>query len=808
MSELGAPLSFTLLLEKCQRIVIPQIQRDYAQGRDKESDVRNAFLSALQGALGKLADDPSLPLNLDFIYGSMEGRDGQSFLPLDGQQRLTTLFLLHWYLAWRDGKLTEFRAALWEQNHARFSYGVRPSSTEFFDALVQFMPTVAPEQVPSVRRLLEDQSWYFLYWRLDPTIQSALTMLDAMHERFHQSTGLYGRLVDRDQPAVTFQLLQLEHFGLSDDLYIKMNARGKPLTPFETFKARFEELLTTLYSTERRTIDGTEFPVPQFFELRMDTQWTDFFWQYKNPTSHTFDDAVMNLVWALIRISLDPAHPRFNDQTGQLRTRGFAASYTAFHERGWLTRVLADNFICLLEAWSGGGKLKSQLPNARYFDETAFFKKAITNPSGLEYSELARFAGLVAYLRAHEGAVDGAELQEWMRVVFNLVENSNIERAEDFGRSLAGLQNLVPHSRQILQHLAESSAESQGFNQQQAREEILKAKLILAHPDWRSRIEAAEQHGYFRGQIEFLLDFAGTSTSATQAPVRDWPASRHAEIQAAFSDLFAKAEQTFNANGLIEFPGNSHLWQRALLAIGDYLIQGSSNHSFATDPVGNWDSWKRFLRGTSRAYLNTLWSKLDAQSPLSPQLQKIIDDTTGLEPWRTAILKHPQVIDYCQEREIRRRAGVEEFYLLKKKQMNGAHAELFSYALYLELSTPTAKAGLSPLTLCDYVSVTMTDAEPRVRMSYSSAPTLVVFDVLSAGAAFRIFTSRVSLVGIAGAEALLIDTLGFQVLNDFLYRAVSRADIEVVLQQLAALLNDLPIAAPAPLSNRANDSHR
>ena len=59
--------------------------------------------------------------------------------------------------------------------------------------------------------------------------------------------------------------------------------------------------------------------MPQFFERRMDTQWTEFFWQYKTPASQTFDDAVMNLVWALIRISLDPAHMRFNDHTSLLR---------------------------------------------------------------------------------------------------------------------------------------------------------------------------------------------------------------------------------------------------------------------------------------------------------------------------------------------------------------------------------------------------------------------------------------------------------------------------------------------------------
>ena len=149
---------------------------------------------------------------------------------------------------------------------------------------------------------MENQPWFFLYWRLDPTIQSALTMLDGIHTRFRDSTGLYARLVNEHQPAITFQLLPLEHFGLSDDLYIKMNARGKPLTPIETFKARFEERLKVLFESEKRKIDDEVFSVPQFFERRMDTQWTYFFWNYKDEISNTFDKAVMNLVWTLARI--------------------------------------------------------------------------------------------------------------------------------------------------------------------------------------------------------------------------------------------------------------------------------------------------------------------------------------------------------------------------------------------------------------------------------------------------------------------------------------------------------------------------
>ena len=153
------------LLERHGSIQIPMIQRDFAQGRSSESTVRDLFLMALDEALRKPIDDPTLPLNLDFIYGSVEGREETRFLPLDGQQRLTTLFLLHWYLAWRDGKWSDFEAIFLNEKKARFSYDVRPSSNEFFDQLVFFRPALHPEEVPleaqPITALITDQPWYF-----------------------------------------------------------------------------------------------------------------------------------------------------------------------------------------------------------------------------------------------------------------------------------------------------------------------------------------------------------------------------------------------------------------------------------------------------------------------------------------------------------------------------------------------------------------------------------------------------------------------------------------------------------------------
>jgi uncharacterized protein with ParB-like and HNH nuclease domain len=92
-------LTLRELLNK-YKVIVPQIQRDYAQGRDSEIDLRKGFIGKIKQSLE--IDAP--PLNLDFVYGYTEKINNVTiaFIPLDGQQRLTTLWLLHWYLAPRE----------------------------------------------------------------------------------------------------------------------------------------------------------------------------------------------------------------------------------------------------------------------------------------------------------------------------------------------------------------------------------------------------------------------------------------------------------------------------------------------------------------------------------------------------------------------------------------------------------------------------------------------------------------------------------------------------------------------------------
>ena len=737
MSEFGQQIIFTQLLERHGYVQIPMIQRDYAQGRESEVEVLNAFLDALQKALDLPPNDPSLPLNLDFIYGSIESQTTTRFQPLDGQQRLTTLFLLHWYLAWLDDCTKKFLDILMSNGESRFSYAVRQSATEFYDRLVQFKPEGSPDSYGVVSSLITNQPWYYSYWRLDPTIQSSLQVLDAIHERFCSSHGLYARLTDIEHPAITFQLLDLDNFGLSDDLYIKMNARGISLTNFETFKARYEQVLSKQFEGKTTLLDGRSVTVADFFSQRIDTTWADFFWRYRNTDTNLFDEAVINFFRLVILLSRDPESKSYLDDISILRDRWNKSSFSLFYSFGWLDQNFHDLLVLLLEAWSGGGTdFRIHLPDTQYFDEVSLFTKAIKEPTSLIFTEIIQFVGYVIFMREHSDSREQDAFQEWMRIVFNLSNNTVYDRPDDMQRSISALIKMRPHSGNVLQFFVNTERPTIGFSQQQIGEEKLKAELILADPNWRPLIDRAEGHGYFRGQIEFLLDFCGVLKKSQALSCDKWEQGTHGQLQDKFKDYLLKAKAMFTANGLVKM--TDFRWERALLSIGDYLLpSGRQNLSFLSNSATEPASWKRLLRGggtnpkfvEARNLLKLLLDRLTISEPVSDQLDKVIESATALPRWRQAFVDTPKAIEYCGKHEIRFYSE-NVIFLLKKTQMNGAHAELYTYCLYFdELLKMDKDSGLSPLKLRQYWSSNIIDVEPGIRLSWSNDHETVYFEV-------------------------------------------------------------------------------
>ena len=263
------------------KIEIPIIQRDYAQGRIGKEKLREKFLTDLKNALdGQLSKDEK-KLKLDFVYGSVEN---DRLNPLDGQQRLTTLWLLHWYIAYKAGELSKNKNVF-----KNFAYETRTSSREFCNKLSDFE---LRSEKPIVE-LVQNQSWFFSVWKQDPTIQAMLHMLggttildenkidilDGIEEVFVKCNlkdfkVYWEKLIGENCPII-FYYLDLFDLKLSDDLYIKMNARGKALTNFENFKA---DLVGHIKKKKWEKVKNPDDTIAH----KLDTIWTDIFWRHKS----------------------------------------------------------------------------------------------------------------------------------------------------------------------------------------------------------------------------------------------------------------------------------------------------------------------------------------------------------------------------------------------------------------------------------------------------------------------------------------------------------------------------------------------
>lgn len=235
------------------KILIPKIQRDYAQGRPDKASLRERFLGSIFDVIDR--EDGST-LMLDFIFGQKEEKCKTIFYPVDGQQRLTTLFLLHLYVGKRAGADTDFLR--------KFSYETRDSSKQFCEKLND----LPAEHFEGIARFIEDEWWYTGLWRTDPTITSMMNMLDDIDRHYRklgytadEFAGVWQRLEN-----VRFWRLYLSDLETTDEMYIKMNSRGKPLTEFEHFKAMLDEYAHTGGGLSRK----------------IDTDWTYLLWRYRN----------------------------------------------------------------------------------------------------------------------------------------------------------------------------------------------------------------------------------------------------------------------------------------------------------------------------------------------------------------------------------------------------------------------------------------------------------------------------------------------------------------------------------------------
>ena len=587
-------------------IEIPRIQRDYAQGRNLPdvSRIRRRFLQAI---FEKLVNDEEL--TLDFVYGDVSAK--HVLVPLDGQQRLTTLFLLHWYVARHEAVAEEEFSFL-----SRFSYETRYSAREFCRRLVKHTPDFSVEKLsPDII----DQHWMPIDWQYDPTIKSMLCMLDDIHLMFKGTVGLWPRLV---AGRIAFYFLSLKDMGLSDELYIKMNSRGKPLTDFEHFKAEWERRIKMLDPDLEKRISQ-----------KIDTTWTDIFWAFRGNRGVMDNEFMRYFMFLCDVIRFKNAEPEGSSDPFDVTEHLFAASNpqamenVKFIEKGfdcWRegatpvdSAALFDKYLTIGEhvpgkTVFGGFTRDDKTQSTDLFEEACLYyggRHSAHNRS-FQIGHIVLLYAFVYYLQ-NKTAIAEDDFARRIRIVVNLVKGSEFELRDhdDRMKRILAQVDLIVSTGEVL-----ADSDDKGFNTNQWQEEHKKVEWLKGHGDLADCLFRLEDHKLLFGAIRAVgLDHI------------------------AFVDRFYSL---FRCNwGLVD---------RALLTCGDYSMKVSSRFQMGSE--NNETSWRLIFRNKEESIVSTRTALVDllekSEEFTNDILMEVINSyLSSARPmdWRYYFIKYPEM---------------------------------------------------------------------------------------------------------------------------------------------------------------------
>ena len=224
-------------LLKEEELIIPEIQRDYVWG-DNELVIKR-FINNIKN----MNDNEELDIGFFYSYKIYENFNAL----IDGQQRITTLILLSWYVGVDNTKLNNFK------------FKVRENSNNFLAKLLEQKSAEIPAiDGKKFSDKIKNSIWYKRIWDNDPTVKSILNALDIIDKELDNEKENIKNKIDN----IKFSCIEAGDRRLETE-YILLNKRGVNLTNSEQLKA----ILTEDIENKNEWLE------------KWDKDWQDILWE-------------------------------------------------------------------------------------------------------------------------------------------------------------------------------------------------------------------------------------------------------------------------------------------------------------------------------------------------------------------------------------------------------------------------------------------------------------------------------------------------------------------------------------------------
>ena len=258
--------------------------------------------------------------------------------------------------------------------------------------------------------------------------------------------------------------MSLEKLAQSDELYIKMNARGKALSHFENFKA---DLIDWMANPENpntskfiSVVNGGKYTGHLYYQMissKIDGVWSAYFWNTTKSDSWKGDKMIDNLFLRFFcRYELDQYIIKHNlrdyksDSKYELLT-SLANESEPYSSFDVFAELLDYQEICDFERILDKLSRNKDIINiaiAPCWDK----KQNVVFDKYGQRTDVAFLAACLFLQRDVE--FDEAKFTTWMRIVWNIITNTDINNSDTMISAMNLIFQLSEHCDEIVKYIA------------------------------------------------------------------------------------------------------------------------------------------------------------------------------------------------------------------------------------------------------------------------------------------------------------------------------------------------------------------
>lgn len=626
--------NFLEIYEDSKKIKIPKIQRNYVQGLNYE--IRTKIISDIFNSLNK-----NEIIDLDVIYGTLEG---EYFIPIDGQQRLTTLYLLHWYI-YEIVENKENEDAI----NFEILYETQKYTQEFFETLknnTEYLRNANKDNKDKgeqFSKIIKNSIWYYKSkWDNDTTVQASLQMLDEIVKNYLE---LKGKKIKNQLKNIQFSCNIIEAKDEIDpnELYIKMNSRGKQLSNFEDYKAYIEKLGNEMYEEDKMTEEEYI-----SFCVNMNNKWPNIInsfydYNYEKLGDIKVEEQFYNIIRLYIIFFFTEQYciDEVNKDKKKKITELLSAKkqkYDLDDEDEKRIKDNKNNFFENLTKIMDNVEILHQYKEDSIINISELWKDEIENVKD-ELSNLLKYYAIMKYFEKVTDFEDET-FYYWLRIIRNLIEiKGHIQiSAEDnakspYYRTFKDIKNLAdqlekyPMIRNYFVNITfeDSKLEVNEHTKKWFELEKTKAELSEKSEEWKNEIIASDKIKYLTGRTKFIFDYAKNDI-----------------------EEFKKYRKVINEIFNDEEIKDSNLLQRAMLCDDEYFYfvkDGRFYYTFLNfDDTDNTNVWKVALNNVEDNSIREKFKEfidnelINTNSTIN-KLNEMIDNYNQINTWKYYFIK-------------------------------------------------------------------------------------------------------------------------------------------------------------------------